>query len=281
MGVQAASLDFVFGETGATHVNNQLVQLQYQYDRTRSSAIGFYQETERLLMSMQSLYAKELLVAKVTGDMTKALRMAAPAARDLLEWNRKLAILSPFSGQGVAEAYKMAQSFGFTTKETKRLTEATIDFATATGQSEQAMSRISLALGQMLTKGRVQGDEMLQLVNANVAAWEYLAKYYPRVGSELPYTVGEIRKLSEKGLLDARKAIKAILDGIEADFGGAAERSSETWAGLMDSWGDLQRYATEAFYIAAGWISPISTATTFSPGGSFGTFPSSTTRCQK
>ena len=183
--------------------------------------------------SLTQLAAKELLTTGRAESMAEALEMSASAGEELFGWTQQLAIKSPFTTEGVANAYKMAMAYGFNTQEAKRLTEAMIDFAAGTGASEQTMSRIALALGQIRAKGKLAGGEVLQLTEAGLSVNEILATAFGK-------TTAEIVEMREKGLIPADQAIEAIIQNLEQNFAGAAERTGSTLTGLMNALGDLK-----------------------------------------
>lgn len=205
------------------------------------AALGSYADYERLGMSLQSLTAKEILSAGGAEDMTAALAAATPKAAELQGWIQRLAIESPFDQAGVADAFRMAMAYGFTTDEAKRLTTATIDFTSATGASSAAMQRIALALGQIKAKGKVAGQEVLQLTEAGLSVDKILAEAFGK-------TTAEIVAMREKGLIPADEAIKAITESLEKDFGGAAKRQATTFSGLMSSLEDIKTVGLREFF---------------------------------
>jgi len=138
-------------------------------------AVGNY---ERLGQTLQTLAARELLNTGAASDMTSALAMASEKSKELLEWTQQLAIKSPFDQQGVSDAFRTAMAYGFTTKEAQRLTQATINFAAGSGATSESMNRIALALGQIKAKGKLAGQEILQLVNAGIPVDSILAKAF-------------------------------------------------------------------------------------------------------
>lgn len=191
---------------------------------------------ERLEMSMESLVARELRVADSTLIMEDALAAAAPIAQDLLAWIQKLAIESPFDMTGVAVAFRTAQAYGFTAAEAQKLTQVTIDFASATGATVEVMNRMSLALGQIKAKGKLAGQEILQLVNAGVNVTAILDK--------MGFTLNDV----SSGLVSADAFLKAFTDTMEDDFGGAAARQTETLSGLLNALGDIKEIMLRDFF---------------------------------
>ncbi len=207
--------------------------MEYQYGQINQSISDHQSQVD-------VLHAKDGRLVEVTekvieGQLTmnEALQQAGPKAKELLGWIQKLAIKSPFTQQGVSEAFKTAMAYGFTTDEAQRLTSAMIDFASGAGASESVMNQIALALGQIKAKGKLAGQEVLQLVNAGVDVRGILAKAFG-------VTTAELEDMQEKGLIPADKAIAAIVESLEKDFGGAAERQSSTLSGLLASLSDLK-----------------------------------------
>ena len=205
------------------------------------AALDSYANYERLGMSLTSLVAKEMVSTGQADSLTAAMDSAGASARGLQDWITKLAIQSPFTQDGVASAFRMAMAYGFTTDESKRLTQAMIDFSSATGADESAMTRIALALGQIKAKGRLAGQEMLQLTEAGLNVRDILAK-------AMGITTQEVIKLQEKGLMPANVAIEAITASLETDYAGAAKKSAGTFSGLLSSLSDIKTVGLREFF---------------------------------
>jgi tape measure domain-containing protein len=107
------------------------------------------------------------------------------------------------------------------------------------------MSRIALALGQIEAKGKLSGQEILQLVNAGLPVVQILAEAFGK-------TTAEVTAMVSDGLVPANQAIEAITEYIENNFAGAAERQATTWAGLMGTFEDLKNMGLRgAQYLAS------------------------------
>lgn len=191
-------------------------------------AFGAVANYEQLGLALESMTARELLNAGAAETMADALKMAQPQAEALLGWVEQLAIQSPFGVDDVSSALKTAMAYGFTTDEAKRLTEAMLDFAAATGASGATMDRVSLALGQVRAKGKLTGGEVLQLTEAGFAVNDVLR--------DMGFTLDDV----SKGLVSSEAFIEAFTTTVERDFGGAGERASETLDGLLNSAKDLK-----------------------------------------
>ena len=229
LGMLGATGQFALG----TVLGNAITSAGRQLIGLGSEALGAYADFERLGSSLQQMAAKELLNSGAARSMSEALGKTSGTAAELQGWIQKLAIQSPFTQQGVADAFRMSMAYGFTTAQSKRLTQAMIDFAAGSGASEATMSRIALALGQIQAKGKLAGGEVLQLTEAGLSVNQILADAFGK-------STAEVMALREKGLIPADQAIEAIVTSLERDFGGAAARQSGTIAGLVSSLDDLK-----------------------------------------
>jgi tape measure domain-containing protein len=209
--------------------------------RLTAEGVQTYASFERLNMSLQSLAAREAMSSGAARNMGQALAMSSEKAGELVNWIQRLAVKSPFTREGVSAAFRQAMAYGFAADEAQRLTQAMIDFAAGSGASEGAMSQIALALGQIQARGRLAGQEVLQLVNAGIPVQQILAKAFGK-------STAEIAKMIESGLIPANAAIEAIVQSLEHDFGGAAERQAETITGLISSLSDLRDINLTAFF---------------------------------
>lgn len=103
--------------------------------------------------------------------------------------------------------------------------QALIDQNAAVGGSQQDLSGKVLALGQAWAKQKLQGEEILQLVERGVPVWSLLEKATGR-------NVQELQKLSEQGKL-GRDVIQKLYEEIGRANTGAAERGLSSLSGLL------------------------------------------------
>lgn len=215
-------------------IANQFVQLG-------QAGLDSYRYYERLDLSLQSLAAKEERSRDATLSMADAYAQSSGRAKELLGWVEQLAIKSPFDQQGVADAFRLQLAYGFTTQAAQKLTEVMIDWAAGSGRTTESMNRVSLALGQMAAQGRVLGGEVRQLTEAGISVDQILAEAFNK-------PTAEIVRMRQQGLIPANEAIQAIVDSLERDFGGAAERQSGTIEGLTNSLSDLKSISLREFF---------------------------------
>lgn len=203
-------------------------------------ALDSYAYTERLQLSLRALAGRELVQGGFANNLVEGMTLATGRAAELYDWIRKVAIESPFDRRGVADAYRLGLAYGFTTEEAKRLTQATVDFTSATGQSGDIMTRISLALGQIRARGKLASQEINQLSEAGINVREALA-------DALGISTAEVVDLTERGLIPADFALETIFRTLE-QYSGAGREQMGTFSGLLNSLEDLKQITLENFF---------------------------------
>ena len=88
----------------------------------------------------------------------------------------------------------------------------------------------------MKAKAKVSADEMLQLTEVGVPAWQILAD---AVGK----STAEVMKLSEKGLIPADQAIDALVSGMEKKFPNMMAKLSTSMGGTLSNLQDFSERA--------------------------------------
>lgn len=213
------------------------------------SAFDTVANFERMSASMNAMAAKEMLDLGQFDDFDKALASTKNLTQELLDWSQQLAIVSPFGMDDVSSAMSVAQAFGFlatqykTTQEAQkegvitaqRLTEATMNWAAATGKAGSEIQRVTLIAGQIKAMGKLMGGDSMQLkqVGINIEGL---------IGKAINKTQAEVVKMREDGLIPAELALQALVGEMEK-FGNAAAEQGNTLGGMMASLQDLGKIA--------------------------------------
>lgn len=153
---------------------------------------------------------------------------SARKAKQMMNDLTTFAAKTPFDVQGVMSASKKMLAYGFSAKKIIPMLTAVGDASAGLGLGTEGMDRLTVALGQMNAKGKVSAEEMRQLAEAGVPAWELLAK---AIGKSIP----EAMKLAEKGAIDSDTGISAIVEGMKKKFGGLMDKQSKTAAGAASN----------------------------------------------
>ena len=171
---------------------------------------------------------------KLAGDMDasrKALTTLlgdAKAAEKMLADLATFAADTPFELPGLLTASKKLLAFGFASQDIIPMLAAIGDAAAMLGIGEEGISRLTNAIGQMQAKGKVSAEEMMQLAEAGVPAWKFLAD---AIGKDIPTAM----KMAEQGAIDSTTGINALLMGMQSKFQGGMEAMSKTIPGLMST----------------------------------------------
>lgn len=137
---------------------------------------------------------------------------------------------SPFDTMQIAQQAQLMLNTGWQRNNILPDLENIGDWAAAMGKGEAGISSVVIALGQMRQKGRVYAEEMLQLTEAGVSGWEYLAQ-------SLGVSTAQVREMVEDGAVSVDDAIKGIIGGMDEFAGTAARTANETIGGMLDQIG--------------------------------------------
>lgn len=161
---------------------------------------------------------------------------SADAARKQLGDLATFAEKTPFEFPDTLTGARRLMALGFAAKDVIPMLTAVGDATAALGGGTDMLDRVTMALGQMRTKGKVSAEEMMQLAEAGIPAWELLAK---AIGK----TTRETMKLSEAGRLDGAAASQLIAIQLEKRYAGLMARQSKTLQGRQSSLNDIYNRA--------------------------------------
>lgn len=159
-----------------------------------------------------------------------AMEGSTEGARRAFDFITKFAVSTPFEIDGLTKSFVTLQNFGI--NPTGKVMEAITNQAAKLGGSQENLTGITLALGQAWAKGKLQGQEILQLVNQGVPVWDLLTKVTGKSSAEL-------QKMSENGEL-TRETISKLIEKMGEMAAGSNALAMNTLNGkisnLSDSW---------------------------------------------
>ena len=164
---------------------------------------------------------------------------SAEKAQAFLDDMADFAAKTPFEYPELLDAAKKMLAYGFAAENVLPTLRAVGDAAAALGMSGEGIDRITLALGQILAKGRLAAEEMRQLTEAGIPAWHMLAE-------AMGTTVPELQKMVSKGLIPGYKAVEMLTSGMTKRFGGMMASMENTWRGVTSSIKDIWRMTVSA-----------------------------------
>jgi tape measure domain-containing protein len=138
---------------------------------------------------------------------------------------KELARSTPFEVRDLTEAFAKLTSFGL--KPTQEQMQTLADSAAVAGGGSEKLTGITLALGQAWAKGKLQGEEILQLVERGIPVWDLLAKATGK-------SVTELQELSSAGAL-GRDVIQKLFAAMGEANAGASVRLMDTFNGAISN----------------------------------------------
>lgn len=149
-------------------------------------------------------------------------------AMKFMDSAKKFASVTPFDTSAVVSNAQKMLAYGFSDKDIIPDLTKIGNASAALGAGEEGISRVSKALGQMKTNGRLNAEDMNQLTDVGINAWKYLADAEGK-------SIAQIREMSQKGQIGGDKAVKTILNGLKEFDGMMDKTSNSTVSGLMSN----------------------------------------------
>jgi tape measure domain-containing protein len=176
----------------------------------------------------------------------KQVMGSAEEGQRAFQWIKQLGQQTPYSIKEVTDAFMMLKNFGMDPMDgtLRQISDASSKF----GKDATAMTSISLALGQAWGLGKLQGQDMMQMVNAGLPVWDLLSK---ATGKTIP----ELRKMSEAGQL-GRDSMRQLIDEMGRVSQGASQEKMDAYAGAVSNMGDAVDGSINKMRAAGGfdWI---------------------------
>lgn len=163
----------------------------------------------------------------------KTFTGSVDAANAVLVQEQQIAANTQFQFTDVDNAAKRFVNAGFAAQQALDFIKPLSNAVASVGLGAEGVDRVSLALAQMTSKTKVQGDEMLQLTEAQIPAWQILAD---ATGKPIP----ELQKLVTAGQISAKEFTDAFASfyGDTGKFATAAHDQSLTLQGSLSTISD-------------------------------------------
>lgn len=222
-------------------------------------------QAESVLSAAKSRILGALSVAAVTATATSAIKAGvtynAQLEQSQISWATilkseekataqmqsliKMAASTPFEFAGLDSAAKKLTMAGFSGEGLMTALRNVGDAVSAIGGGQSELDGISTALYQIYTKGKLSAEEMLQLGERGISAWEILSK-------KMGVGTAELQKMTSDGKVMANDVLPLLIEGLGEQFGGAMEKQSKSMSGLLSTAKDLSKAflgnATESMF---------------------------------
>lgn len=224
-----------------TETANRSAQLGRELTGAGSSAGGFTSRIGSLAGSLTALVGTYLGVQTLkdqlwamfsSGDQSERLSVQLKAVmgslsggKEATAWIQQFAKDTPMQLDEVTKVFVRLKAFGIDPMDGTM--QGIVDQAYKLGGSFEEVQGISLALGQAWAKQKLQGEEILQLIERGVPVWEMLEKVTGK-------NTAELQKMSEAGLL-GRDTIRALMSEMAQQSAGAAADNMSLLSGLISN----------------------------------------------
>jgi tape measure domain-containing protein len=159
---------------------------------------------------------------------------SAGAAKDFLEDLASFAADTPFDLPSLRTAASRLTAVGLEANRVIPIMETLGDATSGMGTGSEGIERAVRALTQMRQKGKVQAEEMLQLAEAGIPAWEALA-------AQMNVSIVEAQRAVTAGTVSADVVFDALENKAGPALGrltGLMDKQSETLTGLWNTYRD-------------------------------------------
>lgn len=146
-------------------------------------------------------------------------------AQKAFEWITEFTATTPYQLEQVTNAYIMLRNAGIdpTTGSLKAIGDA----VAALGGGQEKFNRVLIAFAQIAAKGRVQAEELLQLMEAGIPVQKILQE-------ELGLTNEQIAEIGKLGI-DAQVVLEALFHGMQRRYGGAMAELMQRFTGIISN----------------------------------------------
>lgn len=197
------------------------------------SAISKLQGTiGKLAGSFAAIQAARFVFVKTAEieSQTRSLQVltgSAQQAKQIVQELQQLGAVTPFTSSELIDAAKRLQAFGV---ESSKIVETTSRLGDAAGATGANLGELTTAYGQVISKGRLQGEELLQFQERGIALQQELRKMYGMTGEEFS-------KALSKGQISA-KAVEVALQRLTSaggKYANGAIAQSDTLNGKLST----------------------------------------------
>jgi tape measure domain-containing protein len=179
-----------------------------------------------VLQAAKFVFAKTAEIETQTRSI-QTLTGSVKEANRIIKELQAIGAVTPFTSTELIDTAKRLSAFGVSADKVVETTKRLGDVAGATGAN---LGELSLAYGQVIAKGRLQGEELLQFQERGVALQDELRKMYGLTGEEFS-------KALSKGQISAEAVEVAVrrLTDAGGKYANGAIAQSDTLNGKLST----------------------------------------------
>jgi tape measure domain-containing protein len=217
-----AKLGFDVDEGGLNKADNGLAKMA----KTAAMAVAAMYALKQAFNGIVYAVSEAADLESLNAEFEVMLKNA-DAAKYLVQEIQQFAAETPFETKGLVENVRLIMAFGESAQESLKAVKMLGDVA---GSNQEKLGRLSLAYAQVMSAGKLQGQDLLQFVNAGFNPLKELSQMTGK-------SIADLRKEMEKGLItsDMVKSAFASATGEGGLFYKNMEKQAQTLNGLWST----------------------------------------------
>lgn len=219
---------------------NAAAASQASVNSMKTAFAGLHESVQKINLSlsfmtagmMAGLSVKSVVETASTFEQLEirlnAVMGSAKDGEEAFNWIKQFAVNTPHSVQQTTDAFMQLKNFGLDPMD--GTLQKVADASAKYGKSADTAQRVTLALGQAWARGKLQGQDTLQMIDAGIPVYDLLSK-------TLGKTAAEIQIMSEKGEM-GRDIMRKLIDQMGVEGAGASAAKMHSFAGAVSNMGD-------------------------------------------
>lgn len=178
---------------------------------------------------------------------------SASKGKEEFDWLLKLGQTSLVPTQSLVQADRQLLAFGVTATNVRReLVSFISDLGSSINASEEQVYFLSLAISQIVAKGKADAIDLRQLANVGVDQ----ARLFAIIGQQTGQTTKQVRESVTAGTLTASQVVAGLI-GYQKDLKTTADQAAKSVEGLKQNLGDTFTTLLSQTFLNAGVLQPI------------------------
>lgn len=188
------------------------------------AGLGVYFSARGILGGIKAILGTGDEFAKYEKQLASVYNSASKGS-EAFAWAKQFAKDTPLTLGQVMKSFIQLKNFGIDPMNGSL--QAAVDQNAKLGGESERLERITLAMGQAFAKGKLQGDDIKQMIEAGVPVWQLLSEVTGK-------STAELQKMSEAGKLGT-DVMKKFFAQMGKDSAGAAKDQMQLLSGQFSN----------------------------------------------
>lgn len=257
-GFTASIRNMIAVGAGIVGVQSAITIMHTAFSAVADAAIGFNSQLENARIAFTGIFKD--------GQKAQAfiIQLQDFAARTAFEF------------PGLLHMAQMLVGVGMDAENVLPLLKAVAGAMTAAGRTQADIQGVGLALQQVFTAGKVNAQDMNQLIQRGIPAWRVMAEAVQKTGEPIETAIARVKELSKQGKITSADFFAAFEQYAKNhDLANIAESAVASFSGALSNLGDgfrnlVSSAAEPAFTRISALIQGVANALTSDAARQFG-----------